>query len=51
MRCFKLDQNLSPDLKGPLVAAGYDVATVGDEGMQGAPESRLPRHAAESRDA
>ncbi|MCC6763163.1 MAG: DUF5615 family PIN-like protein [Deltaproteobacteria bacterium] len=41
MGVFKLDENLSPALKEPLVAAGHDVATVAEEGLQGAPDERV----------
>lgn len=41
MGLFKLDENLSPDLQAPLVAAGYDVATVGDQGLRGARDERI----------
>jgi len=36
MSAFKLDENLSPELKELLIVAGHDVATVSDQGLQGA---------------
>lgn len=41
MGVFKLDENLSPALKEPLVAAGHDVATAAEEGLQGEPDERI----------
>ena len=41
MASFKLDENLSPSLKQPLIDAGHDVATVGEQNLRGAPDLRI----------
>ena len=44
-----LDNNLSPKLVEPLVAAGHDVAHVGDRGMASADDPSVLALAAENR--
>jgi predicted nuclease of predicted toxin-antitoxin system len=41
MSAFKLDENLSLELKEPLIVAGHDVATASDQGLQGARDEEL----------
>jgi predicted nuclease of predicted toxin-antitoxin system len=41
MAAFKLDENLSPGLRVVFDRAGLDVATVGDQGLQGATDERV----------
>lgn len=38
---FKLDENCDPRWQAPLISAGYDVATVFDEDLQGAEDETI----------
>lgn len=38
---FKLDENLPVQLKGLFSESGHDAATVGDEGLGGAPDAEV----------
>lgn len=41
MPAFKLDENLSAALKLPLLADGHDVATVAEQSLRGASDSKI----------
>lgn len=38
---IKLDENVTVDAKGPLVAAGHDIDTVADEQLSGHPDAEV----------